>query len=68
MRFSENLYNPDGVSYQISAAVSTDESPWVVREYYDLNRVPFYLVGIILALAGVVLLLMRVKHMYRISV
>ena len=68
IRFSDNLVNSEDVFYKIEVENNTDTIPWVVREYYDLNVIPLYFIGIILGLSAVIILLMRVKYVYRVTV
>ena len=67
-KFNDNLYSPSGMMYSIDAEENTDDCPWVVREYLDLNLEPFYLIGIFLAIAGLIILLMRIKYVYRVTI
>ena len=68
LQFSDNLFSPAGVMYRINAEVNTDSAPWVIREYFDLNLLPYYLIGIFFALAALVIILMRIKHVYRVVI
>lgn len=68
VRFSDNLYSPRNVMYSISSKNSTDNNPWFVSEYYELNIKPFYLIGVFLAAFGLIIILMRTKYIYRILI
>lgn len=68
VHFASNLFSWNGVMYTISSTNLTSTSPWVIRQYFELNMDPFYLIGIFLAIAGLVPILMRIRYIYRILI
>lgn len=67
-RFADNLVSPRDVIYSIRAHTSTDDNVWFVQKYFDLNLKPYYLIGIFLAVFGLLIVLMRTKYIYRIMI
>lgn len=68
VRFADNLLSSNNVIYAISSSNSTDSAPWVIRQYFELNKKPFYLISIIFFMAALIPLLMRIKNGYQILI
>lgn len=68
VKFADNLLSPKNVIYSIRTSTSTDDNPWVIQQYFELNLKPYYLIGIFLAVFSLLVILMRTKHVYRILV
>lgn len=68
VRFFDNLLSPRDVVYVITTANTTSTAPWVVKQYFDLNLSLFFLIGTLLMAAAVIILVIKVRYVYRIVV
>jgi hypothetical protein len=70
VNFFSNLYsyafpNTVNIMYQISVNNNTSTAPWIIRQYFDMSLRPFFLIGIFIAIAALIPILMRIKYIYR---
>ena len=57
-----------GVYYGMTATTDNDDQPWFIREYFEYSLIPIFLICIFLAAIALILMLIRVKHIYRLLI